>query len=760
VRIAATAVFGLAASLLTVLSGAELRAQPAPTPEAAEAAPNVIVPPRPSGETAVPYPAGAAGDAVVILELLVAADGAVAEASVVTGDEPFASAAKSAASGWSFQPATRNGNAMAARIRFEVRFVAPRVEPEQPPAPGVTPSPGAFETEARPAPPPEPPPVDEVTVIGEIAPERKSLSRTEVRQLPGAFGDPFRAIEALPGVSPIISGLPYFYVRGAPPGNVGYFFDHIRLPTLYHAAIGPGVVHPAFVERVDLYAGPYPARYGRFAGGVVTAESARPEYRLRGEASVRLVDAGGMLEAPFADGRGSAMLAGRYSYTAAIVSLIAPDFELSYWDYQARLSYALGRDDTLEFFGFGSSDYAAQEDTDGTTETIFDVGFHRADLRWDRRVGPVTNLRLALTLGRDGSDFADEFRLQSDLLGLRSEVEHGLGRRARIRFGTDVELATYDVFRVEEPNDDDDEEIERLLPSRQDVTAGAFVDLLVDVGHGISLKPGLRADMYSSDGTAVVGVDPRLMADFRISRHVTLSHGLGIAHQRQSFVIPVPGFQPALEARLQTSVQSSAGINLEFAGEFKASATLFQSMHIDINDPLGTSRLDTEDQDIDFDDPSLGSSRGVELMLQRPLTNRLGGFVSYTLTRSERSVGRASGPSTFDRTHVLNLALGYELGRRWRVGGRLVFYTGIPGEVAYAEAARYPPRTAPFYRIDWRLEKRWLIGDSGAWWALVFEVLNTTLHKEVINRSCSAYVCREQEIGPVTIPSIGAEASF
>ena len=44
--------------------------------------------------------------------------------------------------------------------------------------------------------------------------------------------------------------------------------------------------------------------------------------------------------------------------------------------------------------------------------------------------------------------------------------------------------------------------------------------------------------------------------------------------------------------------------------------------------------------------------------------------------------------------------------------------------------------------------------------ALVLEVLNTTLHKEVISRSCSAYVCRDQEIGPVTIPSIGVEGAF
>ena len=42
----------------------------------------------------------------------------------------------------------------------------------------------------------------------------------EVRAMPGAFGDSFRAIEALPGVTPLVSGLPYFFVRGAPVKSV------------------------------------------------------------------------------------------------------------------------------------------------------------------------------------------------------------------------------------------------------------------------------------------------------------------------------------------------------------------------------------------------------------------------------------------------------------------------------------------------------------------------------------------------------------
>ena len=102
------------------------------------------------------------------------------------------------------------------------------------------------------------------------------ITRAESRQLPGALADPFRAIEALPGVTPVASGLPYFFVRGAPPGNVGYFFDGIRLPLLFHVFFGPSVLHPSMIQKVDLYRGGYPAEYGRYAGAVVAADLDRP----------------------------------------------------------------------------------------------------------------------------------------------------------------------------------------------------------------------------------------------------------------------------------------------------------------------------------------------------------------------------------------------------------------------------------------------------------------------------------------------------
>src|SRR5690606_31534459 len=125
----------------------------------------------------------------------------------------------------------------------------PDPEPEPEPAagakPGLSQVPPASEYDDG---------IEEIRVRGRRAdPARTvSMSRAEVRQIPGAFGDPFRAVEMMPGVTPVVSGLPFFFIRGAPPGNVGYFLDGVRVPLLFHVGVGPSAIHPALIERVDL----------------------------------------------------------------------------------------------------------------------------------------------------------------------------------------------------------------------------------------------------------------------------------------------------------------------------------------------------------------------------------------------------------------------------------------------------------------------------------------------------------------------------
>ncbi len=742
---------------LQLLATSTSSAQPAGTetqPDAtaiAEPPPSeLLTPPRLLSDSSVAYPEAASGDAKVELELVIDRHGAVQSAQARSGEPPFADTAVRAALSWRFEPAQRGTQPVAARIRFLVEF---RQEPLQ----------------RQPAPAPEqpvasaPPPPIEVTVRGRPAPASRTISRAFAQQLPGAFGNPFAALEAAPGVTPTLSGAPYFYVRGSPPSNLGYLLDDLRLPALFHVLAGPSVVHPALVESVEFFPGPYPARYGRFAGGIAAGQLRRPRHELHGEASVRAFDASGLIELPLSADT-SLTLGGRVSYANPIAHVFAPEIDVDYWDYQARLSHRLSAADELSVFAFGSHDSLTREDDDEgggrEREVLFGADFHRLQLQYRRQLR-AGRARVTAAAGWDRSVASEGDVRVTDTLGLlRADLEHELGASWRLQAGADAgsDRYTLRLGQLEDPGERED--FARRYPARTDVVAGVYLGAQWRGLPGLALSFGGRFDVFHSRGQTALGPAASVIAELSLSPSLRLIHGLGIAHQPPSASVPQPGSNPALGAGLQHALQHSAGIALDLPWALQLEATLFNVALFNLSDGIGISRIDNGDDSLEEDSRATGYSRGLELGLRRALSARLGGYLSYTLASSRRSAGRAEGPALFDRTHVLSGALAYRWGGGVHTGVRGSFYSGVPADVAYLRAAQRPPRTSPYYRLDTRVEKRWPLGDSGAYWALVLEVLNTTLHKEPLNMSCSAYVCREESVGPLTVPSVGLEAVF
>jgi hypothetical protein len=308
-----------------------------------------------------------------------------------------------------------------------------------------------------------------------------------------------------------------------------------------------------------------------------------------------------------------------------------------------------------------------------------------------------------------------------------------------------------------------------------------------------------------------VGVDPRFATRLEVSKRLKILSTFGLAHQPPAFIVPLPGFQPGgLKGGLQLAAQESGGIEYDFGHATILTATVFHNAFFNMSDPLSVAQRaaggcapgqfpddslggDRGNQPINpsrcgangrspnkpgFDTtggPGLGAdagqannpvnqlavrsngnSYGLELFLKKNLTSKLGGLLSYTLSRSVRTVGRQEFVAQFDRTHVVNGALAYDLGRRWRAGTRAMFYTGLPKA---PDASDPSTRLPPFFRLDLRLEKRWQFTKT-VWLSFVAEWLNATLSKEAVNTTCTLNGCQTQKIGPVTIPSLGIEGGF
>lgn len=325
-----------------------------------------------------------------------------------------------------FVPATRDGVPVPARV--SLRFA---VEPS-PAAPDATtadttgplaesnaPSSAAraAQTELT-----EAPAYGAVAEVDRPQPTARKLQLEEMREVPGAFGDPFRVLDTLPGVVPIFSGLPYVYVRGAPPAGTGYYYDGIAVPALFHLALGPAVVHPRMIGDLDFYPAVAPARYGRHIGGLFAAQGKHgagagmgaPDDTIHGELEWRVIDLQAMLDVPSDDTR--LTVAGRYGYPGLLLTLLQEGAVLDYWDYQMRLSQRLSSRDRVVLTVFGSFDVAGDKNN---PDDRLVLQFHRAETRLIRRIRS-TEFGVALQGGYEKSQLGDSFEVVATRVGPRA----------------------------------------------------------------------------------------------------------------------------------------------------------------------------------------------------------------------------------------------------------------------------------------------------------------------------------------------------
>jgi hypothetical protein len=491
----------------------------------------------------------------------------------------------------------------------------------------------------------------------------------------------------------------------------------------------------------------------------MAGETTAPSGVARAEAQARVFDAGAMIEQPFANGRGSALLAGRYSYTQALLALVAPEYDLGYWDYQARLAYSTSPRDRFSVMAFGANDHLANNELH---QTLFDTQFHRLDLRWDHR-SETTRARLQLTLGADRRLSANENENQkapngsskSKQIGIRFQGSQRLTSDSELRGGLDANLERY------EPELELQAQGPVTFPTRTDDNFGVWSELALKPRRGFEIVPGFRLDLARSRGKNYSFPEPRLSTRVRLLPKLAWLSGFGATHQLPSYRVYVPGGQVGgLELGVQRAYQATQGLELALPEAMYARGTVFYS------------RLEARELRI------AGHNYGLELFLRRDFAQRLGGFLSYTLSRTERTMGPATYRSDFDRPHVLSAVLGYDLGRGFRIGGRAYYASGRHYSIACptpncdAIDPNQPPptdtavylhegRVSGFFRLDVRFEKRWRFA-SGSWIAGTFEWFNALLARETMNRywDQARGGIHTQVRSPLTLPSIGIEAGY
>ena len=585
-----------------------------------------------------------------------------------------------------------------------------------------------------------------------------AVTGDEARDAPGAAGDPMRVIGLLPGVTQVAWPASLYVVRGANPGNTGFFLDGIEVPALFHLALGLSAVHPYLIEGVDFYPGGSPANYGPYVSGIMAARTAPPPAdRVHVSADLTLYDAGGIITSPWDGGRGTVAVAGRYSYTGALFSVLQTGTVLRYGDYQLRVDHPLGGGQAT-LFAFGSLDNLGWTNA-GQSMQYGSLQFHRLDLRW-RRPLAGGRLMVATTVGADWTDstlFATPINVRALSASPRFIYSHGLGAHVDLELGASANAQTFatqqPTFR---PQSSD------LGRSRDALTRAAYATLTLRVGSRLTVSPGVRVDVFNEESTQASFVEPRLDALFKLTDALALKVDGGRYAQMPSLPVSVPGFEAFGLADLgaQTSLGGSVGLSARLPAHFTFDVTgyyqklrLTDIRNIDLSNPDPTAPDYLVSRD--------GRAYGVEVLLRRADVGRFYGWLAYTLSWSQRYDDTGVlGRSDWDERHILNFVSGYRFGHGYSVGAGFSLHTGrwapVIGDGSYQQIPA-------FYQINARVARRFLFDRFVMDLYADFE--NVTLNPEVlqlqseVNPATGQTTVLQQSV-KLILPTIGLHAQF
>ena len=119
------------------------------------------------------------------------------------------------------------------------------------------------------------------------------LSSGDIEVVPGSHDDALRALKTLPGLASNASGRPY--IRGSLADDVLMRYDGITLIDPFHLKNFQSLISaidPSGVERIEVFSGGFPVRYGTRSGGVIDVTAPEHHAGYENRAAVSLISAG------------------------------------------------------------------------------------------------------------------------------------------------------------------------------------------------------------------------------------------------------------------------------------------------------------------------------------------------------------------------------------------------------------------------------------------------------------------------------------
>ena len=614
--------------------------------------------------------------------------------------------------------------------------------------------------------------LDEVEVTGvaednNIKSVEMSVAKLDIKQInkiPALFGevDIVRAIQLLPGVTTMGEGASGFNVRG---GNIDQnliLLDEAPVFNSSHLFGFFSVFNPDAVKDVKLIKGGIPAQYGGRVSSIL-------DIRMKEGNSKKTTFTGGIgtifsrfsIESPIVKDKVSFILAGRRSYIDALVkpflksSSPIKKADFYFYDLTAKVNWRMNDKNTFYVSGYFGRDVF------GATGFKFNWGNATATARWNHIFN--SKMFMNLTYFYSNYDYLLDFKQESNnqRFNWTSNIINNSGKadfsyypnaRNTLRFG--AQALFYNFLPYDATGTIDNTVIKFTSERKHGVEYSAYIGNEQKLLPRLSAEYGLRISYYTfvGKGTAYTFGDTLPNEELPLTGSQTYSSGKLI----QDYINPEPRFAMNYVINQKSSVKVSynrmaqylqlisntaastpldvytiATNNLQPLIADQGSAGYFRNFFdnmfetsVEVYYKYMKNQMDYIDNANLFINPTvenqlvqgLGRAYGAEFYIKKS-RGKLNGWISYTLSKTERLVNGISNDkwfySRYDRTHVLSTVVNYDLTKRWSLSANFVYLTGTPATFPNSKiqvqnwnipynttGTRNNYRITPYHRLD------------------------------------------------------------
>ncbi len=583
--------------------------------------------------------------------------------------------------------------------------------------------------------------LDEVVITGE-RPDKNvksmemsvaKLDISTIKKIPALLGevDVIRSILLLPGISTVGEGASGYNARGGGVDQNLALIDEAPVYNTSHLFGLFSVYNPDAVKDVKLIKGGIPAQYGGRLSSIL-------DVKLKEGNSKKLGIAGGVglifsrltVEGPFdTSGKGSFIVSGRRSYGDIFLAL-APQRDLresilNFWDFSAKANYTLGAKDKIYLSGYMGRDNFGFSSIFG-----FNWGNNTATLRWNHLFNDKLFLNTTAVYSKydyslKNEEGNDGFFWNSSLINyqIKPEFTWYANDKNTVTFGAQSIL--YEFKPGNTIGRSRGEERRFGLPSKWAFEHAAFIGNEQILTSRLSAQYGLRLSYFqymgegrkyeyqqpATPGQRALPVDPagqrfnqweviqgyfnpeprfslkyetgerssikasynRMVQYIHLISNSTAAAPLDVWTPSTNNIKPQKADQVALGYFQNFGKKSDNDYELSVEGFYKH----FQNQidYIDGADLLLNQYLEGEL----LSGP--GRAYGLEFYLRKN-SGKFTGWVSYTLSRSERQVNGINNgdwyPARFDRTHNLSFVGSYQFTPKTTLSGTWTLQSGIP----------------------------------------------------------------------------------